>query len=245
MAEPAITCSPCGQEFPRRALRCPKCGSAGIRYLYKYVRFDDRAFSILRDRKVWFSTASALNDLFEFEFDLTEFHVGGIPIDRSSFDAAVAAMKSYGVLSLSESCREPLMWSHYADSNTGFCIRLERTEGSVLGNWAHCVPVIYSSVPPTFKPLELEESRTVTIAMTTKAERWSYECEWRVLALPGNTLHDLPGPITGIVFGSGMSMQNRRAIAAILGSTVECTEARRRAGTYSLAINPLLLETLC
>lgn len=244
MAEPTIICSPCSQEFSRRALYCPKCGGAGIRYLYKYVRFNDHALSILREHKVWFSTASDLNDPFEFEFSLAEFHMHGIPIDRPSFEEAVAAMKSYGVLSLSESCNEPLMWSHYADSNAGFCIRLERTEDSVLGNWNYCVPVIYSSVTPVFKPLELEQSRTVTIAMTTKADRWSYEREWRVLALPGNALHDLPGPVTGIVFGSAMVMQNRRIIAAILGDTVEYAEARRVAGTYSLEINPVRLESL-
>jgi hypothetical protein len=244
MAEPAITCSPCGQEFPRRELCCPKCGRAGIRYLYKYVRFNDHALSILRERKVWFPTASELNDLFEFEFDLTEFHVGGIPIDKSSFEAAVAEMKSHGVLSLSESCSEPLMWSHYADSNAGFCIRFERTKDSMLGNWNHCVPVNYSSVTPTFRPLELAQRRTVTIVMTTKAKRWSYEREWRVLSHPGNVLYDLPAPVTGIVFGSAMGLQNRKAIAAILGGTVEYAEVRRVAGTYALTINQVLLESL-
>jgi hypothetical protein len=244
LAEPAIICSQCGQDFPRRALRCHKCGSVGIRYLYKYVSFNDRALSILRERKVWFAAASALNDLFEFEFDLTEFHMGGIPIDKTSFEAAVAAMKSHGVLSVSELCNEPLMWSHYADSNAGFCIRLERTEDSVLGSWDFCLPVIYSRVTPVFKPVELAQRRTVTIAMTTKAERWSYEREWRVIAYPGNALYDLPGPVTGIVFGSAMDIRNRRTIAAILGDSIEYAEARRVAGTYSLAINPALFESL-
>jgi hypothetical protein len=41
-----------------------------------------------------------------------------------------------------------------------------------------------------------------------------------------------------------MGIQNRRTIAGILGDTVDYAEARRVAGTYSLAINPVLLESL-
>ena len=48
---------------------------------------------------------------------------------------------------------------------------------------------------------------------TTKYEHWAYEKEYRViLADRGNTLYDLPGPITSIIFGLRTSDRDEMAI---------------------------------
>ena len=49
------------------------------------------------------------------------------------------------------------MWSHYSESHTGFCIEFERKDDNELGNWDHCVPVLYNENIPTLKPIELSD----------------------------------------------------------------------------------------
>ncbi|MBE7546548.1 MAG: DUF2971 domain-containing protein [Candidatus Kuenenia stuttgartiensis] len=169
---------------------------------------------------IWFSTAEKLNDPFEFSFHLSEMHINGFPIDEVSLETAIRAMKQMGVLPFSEINDNILMWSHYSESHTGFCIEFERTDSNELGNWDYCMPVLYDDNLPTIKPIELGDKKVVSKILTTKSKLWSYEREWRILVNKGNQIHDLPGNITGIVFGCRMLFAKRREIARILGGAV-------------------------
>lgn len=241
MPEPTIECGNCHTDFPKRRLRCPQCGQVGIRRLYKYVRFYEHSLDILRNRRIWFSTPERLNDPFEFSFHLTAMHIGRIPIDKVSLEAAVTDMRQYGVLSLSEISDNILMWSHYADSHKGFCIEFERTDSNELGNWDHCLPVLYDEYLPTFAPAELLDKKVVSNILTTKSRLWSYEKEWRILAKKGNQTHPLPGNITGIVFGYRMPVDERREIAEILGDTVTYSQTVKSDTRFAVDIETIAL----
>jgi len=239
MAEPMMNCTKCGTEFHKRHTRCPNCGENGVSNLYKYVRYSEHSLAILRDKQIWFSTAESLNDPFEFGFYYSETQINGIPIDTVSFESAIHDMKQMGVLSLSEINDNILMWSHYSESHTGFCIEFERRDSNKLGIWDHCVPVIYDENLPTFKPAELTDKKTVTKILTTKSDLWAYEKEWRIIAKKGNQTYPLPGDITGIIFGCKMPVDIRREVIAVLGDAVLYKQATMSQTKFGVDITPV------
>jgi hypothetical protein len=244
MAEPTIKCTKCGTEFPKRQIRCTNCHEIGISKLYRYVRFDVHSLSILIEKKIWFPSAESLNDPFEFDFYCPDMHINGIPIDRTSFEEAKRAMNQMGVLSLSEINNNILMWSHYSDSHKGFCIEFERTDSNEFGNSDHCVPVNYDENLLEIKPLELADSKIVTKILTKKSVLWTYEKEWRIISKTGNQTFDLPGNITGIIFGLKMPIGNCRLVMTILGDTVRYMHATKNLTKFTIDIKPLTLAEL-
>jgi len=244
MPEPTMKCDKCKTEFPKRSICCPNCGEGGISKLYIYKRYNECSLSILRDKKIWFPAAKSLNDPFEFHFYSPEMHISGIPIDTVSFEDAKQEMRRMGVLSLSEINKNILMWSHYSESHTGFCIEFERNDVNELGNWEVCVPVFYNENLPTCKPIELQDIEVVTKILTTKSSLWDYEKEWRIIARKGNQTIPLPGVITGIIFGYKMPTDKRQEIVAILGNTVTYMEATKSLTKFAVEITPVALSDL-
>ncbi len=243
MPEPSIPCRSklCKKEFPKRLLRCPACGTVGIEKLYRYLSYDDRTISILRDKQIYFPAAHKLNDPFEFQFHLKTSTVHGIAINPASLEDAKGQMKNYGVLALSEVNDNILMWSHYADKHRGICIEFERTDTNDLGNWDHCIPVLYQQELPSFYPLELENSKAVTKALSTKGEYWTYEREWHILTYESNKRFPLPGNITSVIFGLNMLQKDRDAILSMLAHTVRYFEAIRSTKYFALDISSVLV----
>jgi hypothetical protein len=239
MPEPSIICRSklCKKEFSKRLLRCPACGTVGIEKLYRYLSYDDRTIAILRDKQIYFPAAHKLNDPFEFQFHLKTSSVHGIAIDPASLENAKGKMKNYGVLALSEVNNNILMWSHYADKHCGICIEFQRTDTNELGNWDYCLPVLYQQELPSFNPLELEDSKAVTQALSTKGQYWKYEQEWRILTYESNKHFPLPGNITAVIFGLNMLQKDRDAIVSLLGHTVKYFEALRSSRYFALDIS--------
>jgi hypothetical protein len=96
-----------------------------------------------------------------------------------------ALMRSgFGVLSLSESCDNVLMWSHYARSHEGFVIGFNADSGY----FADANPVVYSSERP--KRTSMVEL-TKTEVFYTKSKEWKYEREWRVVRLGSDATRQL------------------------------------------------------
>ena len=88
-----------------------------------------------------------------------------------------------------------LMWSHYANSNTGMCVEYDFNSVQVKPLQRNMIfPVAYSSVPVFVKDLIEDEKSAIckfpidTAVLCTalnKADVWKYENEWRlVLVLP-------------------------------------------------------------
>ena len=105
-----------------------------------------------------------------------------------------------GVTCFAERPDNILMWSHYANKHTGFCVeydfsKLESVEAKLM-----LFPVIYSKKRPML-PMELfdfSDSNNVKLAerdlpipevveaMLTKSEIWNYEEEWRIVCFLKN-----------------------------------------------------------
>jgi hypothetical protein len=107
----------------------------GVSKLYEYLPFNDHSLSFLINNQIWCPKAQTLNDPLELHFHLTDTNLGGIPINQPSLEEAKKAIKELGVVCLSEINNDILMWSHYADGHTGFCIEFERSEINPTGNF--------------------------------------------------------------------------------------------------------------
>jgi hypothetical protein len=96
-----------------------------------------------------------------------------------------------GLLCLSKSGREPVMWSHYADCHRGMVLAFDSGPNDIH-------EVTYRK---TRKPYELDLTRGAADqlqpllfeTLTTKSSSWSYEQEWRKLIFAKDwIMKDLP-----------------------------------------------------
>lgn len=199
--------------------------------------------SILINKQIWCPKAKSLNDPFEFHFYLTQDSIGGIPIDQKSLENAQEAVKEMPVICFSEVNDDILMWSHYTQGHTGYCIEFERKEENDLGKWEYCAPVVYKTDNQvlSFTLQQLENHETFTKIATSKSPHWGYEREWRLIVRHdlADKLISLPASITGIILGCNMGVDERKTIARILGSDMKYAEAKKRKAEFALSITPI------
>ena len=133
-------------------------------------RFIDSSYGIesLRERQVKVSRIKDLNDPFEFMAPESRD-----PDRRKALEQARDKFHdARGILCFSESWRDPVMWSHYADSHRGICLGFD-----VAGDGA-IAKVNYVKRRLRW-PEKLDQNFAIRLA-ATKFEHWSYEAEHRV-----------------------------------------------------------------
>ncbi len=132
--------------------------------------------------------------------------------------------KIFGISCFAERNDNILMWSHYADKHTGFCVEYDMTKIRSQEAKLMLYPVIYSKKRPLL-PLSMfdfSDVKNVKIAegifphadiveaLLTKSNIWQYEEEWRII----HTLKNLQEQklfediITGIYLGANISSDN-------------------------------------
>jgi hypothetical protein len=149
------------------------------------------------------------------------------------------ANELFGVVSLSETPTEPLMWAHYAADHTGFVIGFDAEHEWWRRNHKgddpteHLVPVTYSAVrPKVFLDAARfgdtgQQAQWAADVFGTKSEHWHYEHEVRLVTRlahadvvdRGRGIHLLKVPeevVTEVVLGFRMSYADRAAIREIL-----------------------------
>ena len=120
----------------------------------------------------------------------------------------VAELDENGILCFFQSLRDEypedlLMWAHYADGHRGFCVQFRKR---VLTESFICKRVQYMDRYPTLKEVAAHEGEGLAeLFLFRKSTRWSYENEWRLLALFTQTdqgLLQLPSEaLSGVIFG--------------------------------------------
>lgn len=105
-------------------------------------------------------------------------------------------MSKHGVLSLSARRDSTLMWSHYCNKHSGFCLGFSgpelleyfRTRYNLTKRISVCYPVEYENEYPEYLPSEYISDPELFFArpITLKSIDWSYEEEWRFI-LMGNS----------------------------------------------------------
>ena len=88
---------------------------------------------------------------------------------------------SVRVVCLSEVYDSILMWSHYAQNHTGFCIEYDFAENNMF--YKRLYPVKYTTDRYAISKADMSHSNTRWIYKTicSKSDVWSYEKEWRIV----------------------------------------------------------------
>ena len=97
--------------------------------LYKFISFKkDYCLDILKFNKIYFSTKQQLND----PFDLTTFNYFIDIYDQNfKFNIFDSILNETGIFSMTLDPLNPLMWAHYSEAFTGFCLGLNKNK--ILG----------------------------------------------------------------------------------------------------------------
>ncbi len=85
------------------------------------------------------------------------------------------------VVCLSEVYDSMLMWSHYAQNHTGFCIEYGFEEKDMF--YKHLHPVVYTKERYAVSKIDILDGNKEFLYKTTcrKSDVWSYEKEWRII----------------------------------------------------------------
>lgn len=241
-------------------------------HLYKYQRVTQYSLLSLANGTVWLSSPASFNDPFDCAINLdrkklmesvahavhliTQSDVVEDPLTMPSQENETAytqlrnglrsEMQKIGVLCLSETPNEILMWSHYAEYHKGFCIEYHIDDVSPLKSMAR--PVRYTDVYPSLSLKNLPgdaEENFIDVCVYTKAKQWSYEREWRAIMHIGEKLYRAPAPISAIIFGARMPDAHKRDIYEILRPTpgIEFKEAFLLEDFFGLDFRPYVAPT--
>lgn len=144
-----------------------------------------------------------------------------------------------GVLSLSEINDHPLMWAHYADRHTGFCIEYTRTHTNDL---AEAKPVTYSEKYPDVNLFRMDPYEQSQLSVFTKDIHWAYEKEWRrVIAEPHVLKTHHPSMLSGIIFGAKTKHNHKTWIRSKVSNKphVRFYQAKLKDREYGIEIVPI------
>ncbi|MGU5677957.1 DUF2971 domain-containing protein [Aeromonas hydrophila] len=177
--------------------------------LYKYYSPNLDIIKYLKNPTVKLTSTKTFNDPFEMNIAkplakmIAESFIKLISTDEGYYYGSAeeyinefkTMSRNYGVISLTETHRNILMWAHYASSHEGFCIGYRSdflsTEQSVdKNNSAHNLNphrVIYDK--RRFDPSNYSHKNTLhdlmIQAMTIKSDEWIYEKEHRCIVSKG------------------------------------------------------------
>lgn len=209
-------------------------------HLYKYQRLTAHSLASLLNETVWLSSPVAFNDPFDcaitlskdkleesLEHAITEVakkseisreqiknHDKVINQDQAAYEwlrnSLRTTMQKIGVLCLSATPCEILMWSHYAENHKGFCVEYDFSDGTQLRQLAH--PVRYTETIPALSLANLPgdaKNSFLDVCIFTKAKQWEYEQEWRVIMHEGNRVFQAPSKATSVIFGAKMPIHEK------------------------------------
>ena len=218
--------------------------------LYKYRTFSAQSLSMLIDRAFYFPEPSELNDPFDCQISIRDALRSGIEIADNATDNRVTEklanlgsleklyekiesnVSKVGVLSLSKLSTNPLMWTHYADENRGFCLGFQLTARFTEYNKEHfivgCCSVKYFDTNPFSEYFEeFANSNDIpslndfceslmSMGMVAKGSAWSYEEEVRVLRTNAGSVPFDPRELDVVIFGGQTTDRHRVTLRKLL-----------------------------
>ncbi|GLS32027.1 Protein of unknown function [Mesorhizobium albiziae] len=116
--------------------------------LYKYVPFE-RGRQILEGSAVSFTRREFFNDPFDFPAYPQEPQgdpVSGFFANVRAWAKAQTWAEHTGILSLTRTAANPLMWSHYADQHRGLVIGIDAVAAGLTEESRNLIPAQYGSV---------------------------------------------------------------------------------------------------
>lgn len=143
----------------------------------------------------------------------------------------------FAITCFSEKPDSILMWSHYANKHTGFCVEYDLTKCTSLSAKMLLFPVIYAeeraTIPmsiinfedPTHpKTADLDKfAPDVVVSLLTKSKIWDYENEWRIIEIQSNLVDGhllLSDMVSKVYLGANITPENEFALRAALHGSI-------------------------
>ena len=165
---------------------------------FKYFTLNEYSVDALTNMYIYATHPNQLNDLSDCHKDVIKINdynsakfvlgpwfeeVRHKSDDKTFFDFVNNAFKTImggklGVFSLTTSCRNEVMWAHYAQNN-GFCLEFDVNE-FYFETWGP-YPINYVDRLPTYNSEDVDVRISLLIQCLVKRRSWSYEEEWRLL----------------------------------------------------------------
>jgi hypothetical protein len=161
--------------------------------------------------------------------------------------------KSIGILSITESYCNLLMWAHYANSHQGFVVELDCSNGffnrqkSEDDELRHLRKVSYSEVRPN---IQLNQLSGLDVFLM-KSKEWEYEQEWRMLLpleISDRKIHATPydihlfklpfEAIKSVIVGARAEQRTLEAIQSEIDSNRDLQHVK----VYQMSIHPKRFE---
>ena len=111
------------------------------------------------------------------------------------------------ICSLSNSKNHPLMWSHYANGHTGYCVEISIDPGRVE-------KVKYENFKERGAELSNNYKRDTLKCLKHKHESWAYEEEYRIISFNKNQYFD-DFKIENVTLGSSISKFQKEFIESL------------------------------
>lgn len=145
-----------------------------------------------------------------------------------------------GVLSLSATDRNILLWSHDAEGHTGLCLKFVATNQTPFFGLA--LPVNYVSSYPEIS-ITSPDDEQIDAFLLTKAIDWCYEEEYRIIDYDQGACDKIfPAELlAGVILGARMAPDDKRAVVEWVSERkchMELLEASVASGSFSLEIRP-------
>jgi hypothetical protein len=147
--------------------------------------------------------------------------------------------RNIGIYCLSAKNDSILMWSHYADSHKGFCIKFSTTNNFFV----NAFKISYTKQLPVnnlLSPNNVEETKKEFLS---KADDWAYEKEYRIIESRGAGIYSFPdNAFTGVIFGFKMENQHKNQIiqwCSLRNLRPQLFTAIPKESNYGLDICPL------
>lgn len=179
--------------------------------IFKYYPDKLERLDAIKSNKIWYSTPSVFNDVFDCDIAIDEKGIfesalsmcpdkrgirPGSPkwkelkstMHQSTkvFRSEWEALKTQtGISCLSESEDSLLMWAHYANNHRGMCVEYNLLEINKQLGFSP-IPVIYSVDRACFRSININSINRDSLcalieSISSKSSEWSYEKEWRII----------------------------------------------------------------
>lgn len=142
-------------------------------YYYKYRSVNNMRFllDILVYNRLYLASYSELNDPMEGAYRISN----GVNYDNPWLELFHTEKQAIRICSLSKTYNNMLMWSHYADSHKGCCIKLElKSKKGVIEKYVEYVDTIQDLQGQDYR----KEAYQI---LSNKLKCWNYEKEVRIL----------------------------------------------------------------
>lgn len=151
------------------------------------------------------------------------------PVRREEFRKGIVENmnKTVGILSLSSVNDNPLMWSHYSDGQSGFCVGFDTQKllqfidkVALQGIRVLLDNVVYCSRLPQINPYKMSDEEIFRAMVFSKSSHWTYEVEYRLMCAdrPDFALVLDSDIIFHVLLGPNCSRDNKQKVIEILRS---------------------------